>query len=427
MPLWREDNPSLFKVRVIGKAFVSWETRGLFFRAMFRSFFVIIIFVALSAVYAQESAQDFESEIQYQSQAIRALKKEIAETRARLKSEARKEQSTIKYLSGLEEEISLLDRLVNQLAKEENQLRGEIERLEGEITEKEDELQTLQERYARRVVRIYKRGTLSDLEKVLSSTSWRQAVYRTQYLRIISDIEERTEAQIRALLIDIGRKKLSREAALRKQISLRRERETQVQELRKKKRLKEKELRKIRQNKNQLARYLEEKQAGIKQLEAVIKKIQEDKARFERAERIRKQQEALKSKSFDKLRGKIPWPAEGRVIARFGRQWNPKLKTTTENPGIDIKGKPGSPIRAVMGGIVTTITYIRGYGTTIIIDHGGGFYTVYSHVTNVKTGVDQEVRTQDVIAYMGDSGSVNGSKLHFEIWGQGRRGKPRTR
>ena len=111
-------------------------------------------------------------------------------------------------------------------------------------------------------------------------------------------------------------------------------------------------------------------------------------------------------------------------ISKFGRQWNPKLKTTTENPGIDIKGKPGSAIRSVLGGIVTTITYIRGYGTTLIIDHGGGFYTVYSHVTNIQTSVDSQVRNGDVIAYMGDSGSINGSKLHFEIWGKGQKLDP---
>ena len=100
------------------------------------------------------------------------------------------------------------------------------------------------------------------------------------------------------------------------------------------------------------------------------------------------------------------------------------MKTTTENPGIDIKGQPGSPIRSVLGGVVTTITYIRGYGTTIIIDHGGGFYTVYSHVTNIQTTVDGQVRNGDIIAYMGDSGSINGSKLHFEIWGKGQKLNP---
>ena len=150
----------------------------------------------------------------------------------------------------------------------------------------------------------------------------------------------------------------------------------------------------------------------------------EDKARFEREERIRQQQETLQTKSFNTLRGQLPWPASGRVISKFGKQWNAKLKTTTDNPGIDIKGKPGSAIRSVLNGVVTTITYIRGYGTTVIIDHGGGFYTVYSHVTNIQTHVDSEVRSGDVIAYMGDSGSINGSKLHFEIWGKGQKLNP---
>ena len=135
---------------------------------------------------------------------------------------------------------------------------------------------------------------------------------------------------------------------------------------------------------------------------------------------------ALQSKEFPKLKGQLAWPAEGRISAKFGRQWNPKLKTTTENPGIDIKGKPGSEIKTVLGGVVTTITFIRGYGTTIIIDHGSGFYTVYSHVTNVETNVDSQVNSGDVIAYMGDSGSINGSQLHFEIWGEGKKLNPES-
>ena len=186
----------------------------------------------------------------------------------------------------------------------------------------------------------------------------------------------------------------------------------------------EKELNRIRNDKKALSNYIEEKEAGIIQLESIIKKVLEDKARFERELRIRKQQEALKTKSFKALKGQLPWPAEGRIIAKFGRQWNSKLKTTTENPGIDIKGQPGSPIRTVLGGVVTTITYIRGYGTTIIVDHGGGFYTVYSHVTNIQAVVDGQVRNGDIIAYMGDSGSINGSKLHFEIWGKGQKLDP---
>ena len=186
----------------------------------------------------------------------------------------------------------------------------------------------------------------------------------------------------------------------------------------------EKELNRIRQDKSALANYMQEKSSGVKQLESIIKKVLEDKARNEREARIRQQQQALKTKEFNLLRGQLPWPTEGRVISKFGKQWNSRLKTTTDNPGIDIKGQPGSSIRSTMSGVVTTITYIRGYGTTIIIDHGGGFYTVYSHVTNIQTQVDSEVRSGDVIAYMGDSGSVNGAKLHFEVWGKGQKLDP---
>ena len=162
----------------------------------------------------------------------------------------------------------------------------------------------------------------------------------------------------------------------------------------------------------------------MQELEALLKKIRQEKSSYDRADRIKKQQTALKTQVFSKLKGQLPWPASGRVVKKFGRSWNPERKTTTENPGIDIKGKPGSPVRSIIGGIITTITYIRGYGTTLIIDHGGGFYTVYSHITNVEANEGQEVQAGDVIAYMGDAGSVEGSKLHFEIWGNGQKLNP---
>jgi septal ring factor EnvC (AmiA/AmiB activator) len=205
---------------------------------------------------------------------------------------------------------------------------------------------------------------------------------------------------------------------------LKRERQQTLSSLRSKKRKEQQELAKIRQSQKELKLYLTEKEEGVKQLKAIITKIQDDINRVEREARIRQQQMALNMKEFPKLKGQLAWPAEGRVITKFGRQWNPKLKTTTENPGIDIKGKPGSEVRTVLGGIVTTITFIRGFGTTIIIDHGSGFYTVYSHVTKVQTNENSQVRGGDIIAYMGDSGSINGSQLHFEIWGQGKKLNP---
>ena len=385
---------------------------------------IILVFLFFGTVNSQSSQRDYSEELRYQNDAINKMKKEIEELSSKLRKANINETTTSKRITNLDEELALVNKLIQSLKKEENSNRTKVNNLKGRIKTKEDELELLRKRYEQRIRNTYLKGRISDLEKVLSSTSWRQAVYRTQYLKIISSIEQTMTKEIEGILLTINKDKLKLESLLRQSISLKRDKQKQMTSLRKMRIRREKELNRIRQDKSALANYMQEKSAGVKQLESIIKKVLEDKARSEREERIRQQQQALKTKEFNLLKGQLPWPTEGRVILKFGKQWNPRLKTTTDNPGIDIKGQPGSPIRSTMSGVVTTITYIRGYGTTVIIDHGGGFYTVYSHVTNIQTQVDSEVRSGDVIAYMGDSGSVNGSKLHFEVWGKGQKLDP---
>jgi|TARA_B110000196_G_scaffold281138_1_gene261705 septal ring factor EnvC (AmiA/AmiB activator) len=385
---------------------------------------ILFIGLILSSAFSQTSKRDYKDELRDQNKAINSLNDEIQRLRGKIDKAESQERSAVKKILNLDEEISLTEKLIKALKREEENTRGRISRLKENIQKNEDELQFLRERYELRIVNTYQKGQLTDLEKVLSSTTWRQAMYRTHYLKIISEIEQNMTKKIEKLLIAISQQKLEMEVTLRNNLNLKREKEKNIKSYRKLRISREKELNKIRSNKKSLTNYIDEKEAGIQQLESIIKKVLEDKARFEREERIRQQQQALKTKSFKSLKGNLPWPAQGRIIAKFGRQWNPKHKTTTDNPGIDIKGQPGSEIKSIMNGVVTTITYLRGYGTTIIVDNGGGFYTVFSHVTNIQTHVDSEIRAGDVIAYMGDSGSINGAKLHFEIWGKGQKLDP---
>jgi septal ring factor EnvC (AmiA/AmiB activator) len=385
---------------------------------------ILFLGLILSSAFSQTSKRDYQDELRNQNKAINSLNDEIHRLRGKIDKAETQERSAVKKILNLDEEISITEKLIKALKREEENTRGRISRLKENIRKNEDELDFLRERYELRIVNTYQKGQLTDLEKVLSSTTWRQAMYRTHYLKIISEIEQNMTKKIEKLLIEISQQKLEMEVTLRNNLNLKREKEKNIKSYRKLRISREKELHKIRSNKKSLANYIDEKEAGIQQLESIIKKVLEDKARFEREERIRQQQQALKTKSFKSLKGNLPWPANGRIIAKFGRQWNPKLKTTTDNPGIDIKGQPGSEIRSIMNGVVTTITYLRGYGTTIIVDNGGGFYTVFSHLTNIQTHIDSEIRAGDVIAYMGDSGSINGAKLHFEIWGKGQKLDP---
>ena len=380
--------------------------------------FTIIILIIISGfVLGQRSSIDFTGQLQEQDKAINTLKNEIAQTRQDIQKQQNKEQSTAKRISSLEKEMSLMSQLINKLTRTERFTKNQISKLEQYIPETERLLETCLNRYEKRAIEIYKKGSPTSLVKLISSSSWRQAVYRARYMKIVSDIEKTMQDSIQLLLIDISNQKSDLNHALRKNTSTKNEKAKQQALLTKNKKITQDELKNIKNNKKELEKYLAEKEEGLKQLEIVRKKLLNDKNRSLRERRIRQQQEYLNTKQFAELKGQLLWPIEGKVVTNFGRQLNVELKTTTDSPGIDIEGIPRAPVRAVLNGIVTTITFIRGYGTTIIIDHGGGFYTVYTHVTDLQIHEDGEVKSRDVIAYTGDADAINGSKLHFEIWG----------
>ena len=198
----------------------------------------------------------------------------------------------------MDEEVALVSKLIQSLKNEEKKTRNRIVILKKDLQLNEQELEYLKLRYEQRVVNTFMKGKLTDLEKVMSSTSWRQAMYRAHYLKIISDIEQNMTKKIERLLIEISKQKLDLEAALRDNINLKREKEKQMQSLRNMKINRQKELTRIRTDKKALGKYVSEKTAGIKQLENIIKKILEDKSRREREDRIRRQREAMKTKVF---------------------------------------------------------------------------------------------------------------------------------
>ncbi len=378
--------------------------------------FIIIISIT-GFVLCQNLTNEFDAQIQEQDKAIDLLKNQIAITHKDIQDQQSKEKNRAKRISTLEKEMSLTSQLINRYSRIEKQTRSKIGQLGQFILVNESQLESYLVRYEKRALEIYKKGSPTSLVKLLSSSSWRQAVYRARYMRLISNIEKSLQDSIQLLITDIAKNKNNLNYVLEKNTDSKKEKTKQQTLLSKNKKLTQNELTKIQKNRKELEKYLAEKQEGLKQLEAVRQRILNDKNKELRERRIRDQQDYLNSKRFVELKGQLLWPVVGKIVTRFGIQRNTKLKTTTENPGIDIECDPNSPVRAVLNGIVTTITFIRGYGTTIIIDHGGGYYTVYTHVTDLQIHEEGEVKSRDIIAYSGDGDLVNGSKLHFEIWG----------
>jgi len=104
----------------------------------------------------------------------------------------------------------------------------------------------------------------------------------------------------------------------------------------------------------------------------------------------------------------VAWPANGSVTSGFGYRWG------SLHAGIDIANGTGTPIRAAKAGTIILAGWNGGYGNCIVIDHGGGFSTLYGHMTRLRASEGQRVGQGDLIGDMGSTGNSTGSHLHFE-------------
>jgi septal ring factor EnvC (AmiA/AmiB activator) len=117
----------------------------------------------------------------------------------------------------------------------------------------------------------------------------------------------------------------------------------------------------------------------------------------------------------------LPRPVEGRILSTFGKNENPQFHTFTVQKGIEIEAPLGAEIHAVYDGRVLYADWFKGYGKILIIDHGEGYYTLSGHASALLKNVGEDVRTGEAVALVGDTGSLRGPCLYFEIR---QRGKP---
>jgi septal ring factor EnvC (AmiA/AmiB activator) len=163
--------------------------------------------------------------------------------------------------------------------------------------------------------------------------------------------------------------------------------------------------------------------AAIKELEAASAQLQALINRLEKEIRVKAKVKILPpaGKGLSAFRGKLPFPVEGRILSTFGKNENPKFNTFTVQKGIEIEAPPGAEIRAVYDGRVLYSDWFKGYGKILIIDHGEGYYTLSGHASSLLKKVGEDVQTGEVVALVGDTGSLKGPCLYFEIR---QRGKP---
>jgi septal ring factor EnvC (AmiA/AmiB activator) len=121
------------------------------------------------------------------------------------------------------------------------------------------------------------------------------------------------------------------------------------------------------------------------------------------------------SQAFSARRGLLKMPVKGKIVSTYGTYVEPQSGATNFRKGIEIEAERGAPISAVYGGQIVYADWLKGYGNVIIITHGDNYYTVYAHAEDLFRKKGDHVEADDVIATVGDTGSMSGPTLYFEI------------
>ncbi len=336
------------------------------------------------------------------------ISREIKQGQLEVEAFTQKESDTIQRLNQVE-------RALNKSQLRTAAIRKEIKKFEnaiGDASRASDRLKKqirANELYvAQRLVALYKMNWLGRFHLLASAESMHQFIQRKAALErilahdekirrnLISDQEELKKVLSR--LEDLKEQKSARAEALKKQIRLMsQEKSTRTEllaDIRSQKALELAAIDALTQASNELDR-------KINLLNTSINRSVADK----NATRL----------PFSAHKGLLIQPVNGKIISLYGSYKNPKYNITNFRSGIDIKAENGEPVRAVFQGKVLFSSWFKTYGNMIIIDHGKNYYTVYAHLEEIFKAKGDEVETGEVIATVGDTGSMVGAKLYFEV------------
>jgi len=367
--------------------------------------FPILLVISFYLRAGEKSSKDIQKDIDSRKTELQSLRNEIKDIEERLHLKNKEAISSTEILLNLENKISLTEKLIRSLDKEERYINGLIQTTEKQIREMETLLTKLKNQY------VHGRPTI--LETVLLADDWNNAIYRIKYLDVLAEYEKILRQEMKQTLAELADEKIKLVIERNRKTSLLNEKRKEGSNLERDKKERKNILANIKRDKGKLEKSRSVKSQVISEMEALIKTLYSDKESMKKREaelaRIRAEQNRATTGNFAKMKGRLPWPVQGRIIGKFGTIRNPDTGIVIENVGIDIQAKSGTPVMSVLDGVVSTITYIRGHGNIIIIDHGGGFSTTVHENEYVQKG--------GTIATVVKAGNNTPEKLHFEVWG----------
>ncbi|MBW1838757.1 MAG: peptidoglycan DD-metalloendopeptidase family protein [Deltaproteobacteria bacterium] len=367
------------------------------------------IFLALNA-HAEMDLKKLEDEVIYRKGKLSDIDKKLEKERKKIKEAEKEESTTINQLNTIDKKLSNNRNELYSLNRKLKNLKKDVATANTQLDQINTDIVQRKELFSKRLIALYKYKRSGGLLRVIfSSHSYPELSQRTKFIKLIlsSDIQIIDQFFAQLSLVKEKRETLQENQKSLEKVKKNILRKTsQIDDQKKKKTVL---LQKIRNEKKTYQAAVRELEKASHELQSLIDRLQRELAGK------KKHYIPEDGKGFAVLKGKLSFPVPGKIISHYGNHTDPKLNTVIFQKGIEISAKQGQEVRAIYEGIVLYADWFKGYGNIIIIDHGGSYYSLSAHVSKIFKRVGERVEGGEVIALAGDTGSLKGNCLYFEL------------
>lgn len=375
---------------------------------------------------------------------LESARQDVAELKKLLEKLQQEKSGVQQQLKKTESEMGTLERQVRELKRELDSSEAEIKRLDGEKKKLQSARSEQQRLIGIQARAAYQSGRQEYLKLLLNQQNPEKFSRTLTYYDYLSQARlEQLTAFNETLrqLANVEHSINEHQAQLKTQKAELDERHAKLAAVRKER---QQALAKLNRDVNTRDQRLKAREQEQAQLAKVLKTIEETLARQAREAQLARERELAERQArptgnntgnspqvtsgavyggpFASARGKLPWPVNGRLIARYGTPRGDDARTKWD--GVLIGAQAGSQVRAVHGGRVVFADWLRGAGLLVILDHGNGYLSLYGHNQSLLASAGDVVKAGEAIATVGTSGGQNTPALYFAIRQNGRPSDP---
>jgi septal ring factor EnvC (AmiA/AmiB activator) len=330
------------------------------------------------------------------------IQKEIDSHKGKLKEVKRRESSILNDLEKTNRQFNIVEAELRKYRKKFMNTESNISKVEAEIALNKSSIEKRREWIKRKLRAMQKYGHTADIVMLfLSADDVSQMMRSGKSLQYIASYEHRVLNTYKENLEGLQEKDRQLMGLKTELIKNKGKVRAEEASLAEKKEEKEMLLASVKKEESSYTKMLKELKDASKRLLEVIRKT--EKA------------DTFSAEGLSKLKGKLPWPVEGKVSIPYGSQKDPQFNTPIFRSGAYIQSGADSFAKAVYNGKVVFAEWFKGYGQLVIITHGNGYHTLYGSLSEIFTKVGDIIKIKQIIGRVGNSGILNAPGLYFEV------------